>query len=80
MGDKSAIEIGRDAGKATRPEGGAVVAYGIRSKRDGSYFEKIVPVGYVMFDKLMAQMRDEPWVKNGAAEIVPLYAQCGPQW
>lgn len=49
------------------------VAYVIRSLRDGSIRDEIAPVGWRTFDYKMAKLREEPWVKNGIAEIVPLY-------
>lgn len=51
------------------------VAYAWRSKRDGSYGDRIEPVGYVMHKERMEKLRNDHWVRKGAAEIVPLYAE-----
>lgn len=49
------------------------VAYAVRTKSDGSFFSEIAPVGYTMFNDRLAELKDQPWVKCGRAEIVPLY-------
>jgi hypothetical protein len=64
-----------DAGRSNGPSH-KLVAYGWRSLRDGSYGDKIAPINYAMHERNMEKLRNDPWVKNGAAEIVPLYADC----
>lgn len=59
------------------------VAYAWRSLSDGSIGDRIAPTGFVMFEKKMEELRNDPWVKNGAAEIVPLYLRsenAGSPW
>lgn len=49
------------------------VAYVIQATSDGSIRDEIAPVGYTMFDRRLAALKDDPWVKNGGAKVVPLY-------
>jgi hypothetical protein len=65
------IDTADEAASALRQE---PVAWVVQSKNDGSIDTVIAPVKYIMFDLLLARLNDDPWVKLGVAEIVPLYA------
>lgn len=49
------------------------VAYTIQSIRDGSIFQDIAIVGWHFFDRDMAELHNQSWVKAGTARVVPLY-------
>lgn len=49
------------------------VAYVVQSDSDGSIGSTIAPCNYAMFADRLEELKDEPWVKNGIAKIVPLY-------
>jgi CO dehydrogenase/acetyl-CoA synthase gamma subunit (corrinoid Fe-S protein) len=49
------------------------VAWVVQSNNDGSIFSTIAPCGYATFEKEFAKLKDEAWVKNGIAKVVPLY-------
>ena len=51
------------------------VAWVVQADKDGSIGSKIAPVNYAMFKDNLAKLHEEPWVKNGAAKVVPLYSQ-----
>lgn len=78
FGSERALMAGRIQAVLDSPSGPShkLVAYGWRSLRDGSYGDKIAPINYAMHERNMEKLRNDPWVKNGAAEIVPLYADC----
>ena len=50
-----------------------IVAYVVRSRSDGSFFDRIAPINYIEFKDRLDKLRAEPWVVNGSADIVPLY-------
>ena len=58
----------------TDDKAGQPVAYGVQSNDDGSLSTKIAPTGYMMFGKLMEDLKNDPWVTAGRASIVPLYS------
>lgn len=72
--DKIALEARVKDASAASEIAPKPVAWAWRSKNDGSYSDKVVPVGYVTFVRRMEELKSDPWVKNGHAEIVPLYA------
>lgn len=49
------------------------VAYVVQSDSDGSIGSTIAPCNYAMFAHRLEELKNEPWVKNGIAKIVPLY-------
>ena len=61
--------------KALRDDGPKyeIVAYVVRSRSDGSFFDRIAPINYIEFKDRLDELRAEPWVVNGSADIVPLY-------
>lgn len=52
---------------------GEPVAYVVRALSDGSICSEIAPVNYLMHDYDLEKLKNDPWVVNGKAEIVPLY-------
>jgi hypothetical protein len=50
------------------------VAWCLQSNGDGSYGEPVVFTGYAMYEQNLAKARQDPWIVNGAAKLVPLYA------
>jgi len=53
---------------------GEPVAWCQQSNRDGSYGVPVVFAGYAMYEENLAKAKQDPWIVNGAAKLVPLYA------
>jgi hypothetical protein len=49
------------------------VAWVMQSIRDGSISGEIAPTGWATFNERLAQLKNNPWVLNGVAKMVPLY-------
>jgi hypothetical protein len=50
------------------------VGYVMQAKKDGSIGKEIAPVKWSTFEKELAKIKAHPWVVNGVAEVIPLYA------
>jgi len=53
---------------------GEPVAWCQQSNRDGSYGVPVVFAGYAMYEENLAKAKQDTWIVNGAAKLVPLYA------
>jgi hypothetical protein len=56
------------------PQGSVEPVGYVMQAKDGSIGKEIAPVGWSTFDKELAKIKAHPWVVNGAAKVIPLYA------
>ena len=49
------------------------VMFAIRSTRDGSFTDRVAVCGWASFEERLHDLKHEPWVQTGMAEIAPLY-------
>jgi hypothetical protein len=59
---------------APQQSAGEPVAWCLQSNRDGSYGVPVIFTGYAMYKQNLTKARQEPWIVNGVAKLVPLYA------